>query len=53
MDNSQFYIVLAVVIAGFAAVFYFMRKNSAQPPQDNEALRVMTEWTKDWITPPG
>jgi DNA recombination protein RmuC len=47
MDNSQFYIVLVVLIAGFAAVFYFMRRNSSLPQQDNEALRVMTEWMKE------
>jgi DNA recombination protein RmuC len=44
MDNSQFYIVLAVLIAGFAAVFYFMRRGA--PQQDSEAMKVMTDWMK-------
>ncbi len=46
MENTQFYILLAVVAAGFAALFYYMKQSSAKP-QDNEALRVMTEWMRD------
>jgi DNA recombination protein RmuC len=46
MDDTQFYILLAVLAAGFLALFYFMRQAS-QKPQDNDAMRVMTEWMKD------
>ena len=37
------YVVLAILITGFAAVIYFIR----QKPQDGDALKVMTEWMKE------
>ena len=46
MDNTQFYIVLGVVIAGFAAVFYFLKPKD-NSGSDNEAMRMMTEWMRD------
>lgn len=45
MESIQFYLILGVLIAGFAAVFYYL-KTSANKPQDNESMRVMTEWMK-------
>src|SRR5690606_10467956 len=47
MDNSQLFIILGVIIAGFAALFYFIRAQQAHRPDDSEALRVMTEWMKE------
>jgi hypothetical protein len=34
------------VVAGFAAVFYFLRPKDGVP-QESEAMRMMTEWMKD------
>ncbi|MBX4187685.1 MAG: DNA recombination protein RmuC [Candidatus Doudnabacteria bacterium] len=46
MENMQFYSLLVAIAAGFAALFYYQR-TSTEKPQDNEALRVMTEWMKE------
>ena len=46
MDNSQFYIVLGVFIAGFAALFYFLKPKDGAPAE-SEAIKLMTEWMKD------
>jgi DNA recombination protein RmuC len=46
MDSSQFYIILGVITAGFAALFYYLNE-TVQAPADNEALKVMMEWMKD------
>lgn len=46
MENSQFYIILGALIAGFAALFYFVQaKNPKQG--DSEALKIMTEWMRN------
>ncbi|MBI4363445.1 MAG: DNA recombination protein RmuC [Candidatus Doudnabacteria bacterium] len=42
MEN-QVYLIIGVLIAGFAAVIYFIR----QKPKDDDALKVMTEWMKE------
>jgi DNA recombination protein RmuC len=46
MENSQFYTILVALVAGFAALLYYQRTSSSKP-QDNEAMRVMTEWMKE------
>ncbi len=48
--NTVFYIIIAILVFGFAAVFYFMVKmqkaSQMQKPQDDPALKVMMEWMK-------
>lgn len=43
--SSQTYIFLAIIVAGFAAVIYFVRKPKDE--KGSEALKVMMEWMKD------
>jgi DNA recombination protein RmuC len=45
MENTQFYALLAVLVAGFAALFYFLRPKGQ--PADTEAIKIMTEWMKE------
>src|SRR3989338_2757083 len=45
MEN-QTYLIIAVLIAGFAAVIYFLRGQLAKP-KDEDTLKVMMEWMKD------
>lgn len=45
METTQFYLLLAILVAGFAALFYYMKTSSAKP-QDNESMKLMTEWMK-------
>ncbi len=40
------YITLAVLVAGFATLIYFMRANR-QKPVDDSAFKIMTEWMKE------
>lgn len=47
MEATQFYVILVLLIAGFAALFYYLRLAQAQKPGENEALKVMTEWMKN------
>src|SRR3989344_3884571 len=45
MEN-QTYLIMAVLIAGFAAVIYILRGQLAKP-KDEDTLKVMMEWMKD------
>src|SRR5438270_1274859 len=46
--NIGLYILIAVVIVGFAAVFYYLSKlrSAGAEKQDDQALKVMMEWMK-------
>jgi len=46
MESTQFYVLIAILIGGFGAAFYFLRPKE-QVNADTEAMRMMTEWMKD------
>lgn len=48
METQSLYLILAVVIIGFAAVIYFLRVN--REPADSESMKIMTEWMKNLKT---
>jgi len=41
------YLILIVVIAGFAGLAYLMYHRKEEPKKDDDAMRVMMEWMKD------
>lgn len=49
MNPAIIYIILGVLVLGFAALFYFILelKKQSQKPQDDQSLKVMMEWMKD------
>ena len=47
--NSVFYIIIALLVAGFGVLLYMLlaMKKAAEKPADNESLKVMMEWMRD------
>jgi DNA recombination protein RmuC len=46
--NPILYILIAVLLAGFGLVFYFLLKlqKSQSKPQDDQSMKIMMEWMK-------
>ncbi|MDB4940207.1 MAG: hypothetical protein JWO40_632 [Candidatus Doudnabacteria bacterium] len=47
--NTTVYILLAVVVVGFGAMFYYitqLQKTLSKPKEDDQSLKMMTEWMK-------
>ena len=47
--NSALYILIAVMVVGFAALFYViikLQKAAQKPPIEDQSLKVMMEWMK-------
>lgn len=49
MQTTILYILLALLLAGFGLLFYFVinLKKVAEKPQEDQALKVMMEWMKE------
>lgn len=49
MQTPILYVLVAIFIAGFGILFYFVLslKKTSEKPQDDQALRVMMEWMKE------
>ena len=49
MQTTILYILLALLLAGFGLLFYFVLslKKTAEKPQEDQALKVMMEWMKE------
>lgn len=49
MQTSILYVLVAIFIAGFGILFYFVLslKKASEKPQDDQALKVMMEWMKE------
>lgn len=46
MQNQAIFFILAVVIAGFGVMAYFL-KSLLTKPKDDDALKIMMEWMKE------
>ena len=49
MNSSFLYIIIAILLAGFGVLLYFLMelKKRAEKPQDDASLKVMMEWMKE------
>src|SRR3989344_2623358 len=49
MNSSFLYIIIAILLAGFGVLLYFLKelKKRAEKPQDDASLKVMMEWMKE------
>ena len=49
MQTNILYILLAILLAGFGLLFYFVLslKKASEKPQDDNSLKVMMEWMKE------
>ena len=49
MNSAILYAIIAILLAGFAVLFYFIHslKSQAEKPQDDAGLKVMMEWMKE------
>lgn len=49
MNSAILYVIIAILLAGFAVLFYFIHslKSQAEKPQDDAGLKVMMEWMKE------
>jgi DNA recombination protein RmuC len=44
--DTQTYIILAVILAGFGGIIYYIRSTTQKPSNDN-SMNIMMEWMKD------
>ena len=46
MNSNLIYILIALVILGFAGLFWFVARLSKAKPQDDQSMKLMIEWMK-------
>ncbi|MBU6447266.1 DNA recombination protein RmuC [Patescibacteria group bacterium] len=44
--NTPFYILAVIVVLGFAAMLFYISRMSRQKPQNEDSLKLLTEWMK-------